>query len=461
MRFKVIPEVSLQGVSMKLSNDQILNEVKNSQNPKVKVAITDVDGILRGKYIHKDKFESAVEGGFGFCNVIFGWDINDLAYEGCDYTGWHTGYPDANATIDLQTYRKVPWDHDVSFFLADFDLDICPRNILKKVKKDSLKMGFNAFFGQEFEWFNFKEDCEDLHKREFRNPRHLTPGMFGYSVLRMARNSAFFNDIYDLLNKFRVPIEGLHTETGPGVLEAAILYGDVLESADRAVLFKTGIREIGQSHGIMPTFMAKITDKLPGCSGHLHQSLWDDKRNLFYDERGRKGMSQLMESYVAGLLHCMPHVLPMYAPTINSFKRLVEGAWAPTTLTWGIDNRTTSIRVLPLSKKSTRIELRVVGSDANPYLAHAAALASGLYGIRKNLKLTTPMTESNGYRDDKNGILAANLWEATQKMKGSEIAMELFGETFVNHFTKSREWEHRQYQKAVTDWEYKRYFELV
>ena len=168
-----------------------------------------------------------------------------------------------------------------------------------------------------------------------------------------------------------------------------------------------------------------------------------------------------MESYIAGLLHCLPHVLPLYAPTINSFKRLVEGAWAPTTITWGIDNRTTCIRALPISPKSTRIELRVVGSDANPYLAHAAALASGLYGIKNKLKLTAPMTEGNGYKDLRNGVLAKNLWEATQLMKNSTVAPELFGDNFVKHFCDSRDWEWKQHQKAVTDWEFKRYFEIV
>jgi glutamine synthetase len=446
---------------MKLTKDQIVSEVKNSPNPKVKVAITDLDGVLRGKYLHKDKFLSAVEGGFGFCNVIFGWDSSDAAYDNCSYTGWHTGYPDAVATLDLETYRKVPWDNDVSFFLGDFDLAFCPRNLLKKVKAECLKMGYRPFFGQEFEWFNFRETTEELNERNFDRPQHLTPGMFGYSLLRLSKNSEFLNELYDLLNQFRVPIEGLHTETGPGVLEAAILYGDVLESADRAVLFKSGAREIGHRHGIMPTFMAKISDKLPGCSGHLHQSLWDEKRNLFHDEKGRDGMSELMESYIAGLLHCMPHVLPLYAPTINSFKRLVEGAWAPTTITWGIDNRTTSIRVLPGSSKATRIELRVVGSDVNPYLAHAAALASGLYGIKHKMKLTAPRTEGNGYKDLRNGVLPQTLWDATQFMKTSAVARELFGETFVTHFCDSREWEWKQHLKAVTDWEYKRYFEII
>jgi len=285
--------------------------------------------------------------------------------------------------------------------------------------------------------------------------------MFGYSLLRMARNSDFLNELYDGMNDFNVPLEGLHTETGPGVLEAAILYGDVLESADRAVLFKSGVKEIGLRHGIMPTFMAKISEKLPGCSGHLHQSLWDDKKNLFFDGARSGKMSALMESYIAGLLHCMPHVLPMYAPTINSFKRLVEGAWAPTTITWAIDNRTTCIRALPGGSKSTRIELRVVGSDANPYLAHAASLASGLYGIRHKLKLKQKPTRGNGYRDLSNGVLPANLWNATQSMKTSDVAEELFGKEFVKHFTGTREWEWKQHAKAVTDWEYKRYFEII
>jgi glutamine synthetase len=446
---------------MNLGPEEILREVKNSPNPKVKVAVTDIDGVLRGKYIHKDKFLSAAKDGFGFCNVVFGWDINDLALDGLEYTGWHTGYPDAEAYLDLSTYRKVPWDQDVPFFLGNFHLDICPRQLLKKVKADCEQAGFRPFFGQEFEWFNFQGTTDEANAQEFRQLKPLSPGMFGYSLLRMSLNTDFFNELYDLCDKFRVPLEGLHTETGPGVLEAAILYGDILESADRAVLFKSAAREIGHRHGIMPTFMAKINSKLPGCSGHIHQSLWDEKNNLFFEEKGNHKMSSLMESYLAGLLHCLPHVLPMYAPTINSYKRLVEGAWAPTTLTWGVDNRTTCIRALPVSPKAARIELRVVGSDANPYLAHAASLASGLYGIKHKLKLTTPETIGNGYQDLKNGVLPRNLMEATLKMRDSKLAAELFGDTFVKHFTRTREWEWQQYQKEVTDWEYKRYFEIV
>jgi len=187
------------------------------------------------------------------------------------------------------------------------------------------------------------------------------------------------NALFDELAAFGVPIEGLHTETGPGVLEAAILYSHPLEAADRAVLFKTGSKEIAHRFGIMPSFMAKWNAELPGCSGHIHQSLWDrgGKKNVFFDAKSATKMSPLFEHYVAGQLACLPELLPMFAPTVNSYKRLVEGAWAPTKANWGLDNRTTALRVIAGSPKSTRLETRVNGSDSNAYLAMAAALASG------------------------------------------------------------------------------------
>jgi glutamine synthetase len=237
----------------------------------------------------------------------------------------------------------------------------------------------------------------------------------------------------------------------------------VLEAADRACLFKTGVKEIAYRHQIMSSFMAKWNNEYPGCGGHVHQSLWDLdlKQNLFFDSERVHCMSQLLRHYIAGQLHCLPHILPMYAPNINSFKRLVEGAWAPTTLTWGVDNRTTALRAITGSEKSTRLETRVPGSDVNPYLAMSAALASGLYGIRKELILDQGPTKGNGYREDKYGTLPSSLMEATQKMEKSEIARELFGEDFVNHFVKTRLWECRQFAPAVTDWELKRYFEII
>jgi glutamine synthetase len=446
-----------------------LQKLAASKTEKIKLAVTDIDGILRGKLVSFDKFVSVAEKGFGFCDVVFGWDAADAAYDNAAVTGWHSGYPDAVASVDPGTQRQIPWENDIPFFLADFSADdsgiaaVCPRTLLKKIRQQAIRAGYLPYFSQEFEWFNFIDNRDELYRNNFRNPQPMTPGMFGYSVLRASQESTYFHDLFDQLKQFRVPIEGLHTETGPGVYEAAILYDEILEAADRAVLFKSGVKEIAHRHGLIASFMAKWNENLPGCSGHVHQSLWtpNGKENLFADRKSKKGFSPLMESYIAGQLACMADILPMYAPTVNSYKRLVEGAWAPTTLTWAMDNRTTALRVMTGSPGATRLETRVVGSDANPYLAMAACLASGLYGIKNKLKLRTPPTRGSGYADTKNGVLPRSLREATQAMKDSSIAVELFGEKFVSHFTATRDWEWRQFSRQVTDWELKRYFEII
>lgn len=447
----------------------LLQQLAEKNTTKVKLAITDMDGILRGKMISFEKFISVVEKGFGFCNVVFGWDAGDAAYDNVQYTGWHTGYPDALAVVDTNTFRQIPWEDDIPFFLADFrdakgkDLAICPRSLLKKITRQAGDAGFTPYFSQEFEWFNLIDNTNELYQHKFSNIQPMTNGMFGYSMLRASEKNSYFHGLFDQLTSFGVPIEGLHTETGPGVYEAAIVYSEILEAADRAVLFKSSVKQIAKQHGVLATFMAKFNENLPGCSGHVHQSLWSNtkKQNLFYDAKTATGMSNLMQQYMAGQLYCMPFILPMFAPTINSYKRLVEGAWAPTTLTWGIDNRTTALRALPGSSTATRLETRVVGSDSNPYLAMAACLASGLYGIENKLKLKIPATTGNGYADKKNGVLPKNLWEATQAMKTSGVAKELFGAAFTEQFTATREWEWRQYMKVVTDWELKRYLEII
>ncbi|RVU02811.1 glutamine synthetase [Mucilaginibacter limnophilus] len=452
-----------------MNTDQLLTYLKQNNIQKIKFAFADIDGVLRGKTINTQKFLDGLQDGYGFCDVVFGWDVNDQAYDNVKLTGWHSGYPDKDCRIDLSTLRNIPWQNDLTFFLADFskgdgnDLPACPRSLLKRIVKQCSDMGYHAEVAQEFEWFNFNETPHSLEQKGYRDMEPLTPGMFGYSILRTSQCDAFYNDLFDLLTQFNIPIEGLHTETGPGVYEAAISHCEALEAADRAVLFKTAVKEIASKHGITATFMAKWNADLPGCSGHIHQSLWDkgEKHNLFFDSSDEHNMSELHKHYLAGQLYCMPHLLPMYAPTINSYKRLVEGAWAPTTITWGFDNRTTAIRILNDNEKYTRLETRIPGSDTNPYLAIAAALASGLYGIKNKLPLEIPATQGNGYTDTWNGRLHANLHDAAIAMQNSGVAKELFGDDFVDHYTNTRLWEHRQYARSVSDWELKRYFEAI
>jgi glutamine synthetase len=454
--------------AVEITSREVLEKIQAGGAQKVKVAITDIDGVLRGKYIHREKFLSAVESGFGFCNVVFGWDSSDVCYDNVGYTGWHSGYPDALARLDLRTYRTVPWDNDVPFFLGEFveadgqtPLAICPRQQLKKVVARANAMGLAPACGMEFEWFNFKESPQSFKDKGYMRPEPITPGMFGYSLLRAGQNRPFMNALMDELLAFGVPIEGLHTETGPGVLEAALLYGEAVEAGDRAVLFKASAKEIGARFGIMPSFMAKWNEKLPGCSGHIHQSLRNEKGdNAFYDAGDPHKMSTLFRHYLAGQVLLLPELLPFFAPTVNSYKRLVEGAWAPTRSNWGIDNRTTAFRVIPGSAKSTRLETRVSGSDVNPYLALAAALGSGLYGIEHQLELPAPVAGS-GYADQIATKLPSNLYEAATRLSGSQAAREIFGAAFIEHYAATRLWEWRQSQSAVTSWEMERYFEII
>src|SRR5436190_2307843 len=214
--------------------------------------------------------------------------------------------------------------------------------------------------------------------------------MIGYSLIRAAQNQPFLRALMEELPAFGLPVEGLHSETGPGVFEAAILYAPGIEAADRGILFKQAAKEIGQRFGIMPSFMAKWSEKYPGCSGHIHQSLSDGKKNLFFDAKGSRGMSKLFESWLAGQVKCLMEFAPMFWPTINSYKRLVDGFWAPVKPTWGVDNRTASFRVIAGSPKSTRLETRCPGADVNAYLAMAAVIAAGIHGVEKGLKLTAP-----------------------------------------------------------------------
>lgn len=440
----------------------------NEQNTKnIKFGVTDIDGVLRGKIISTKKFLKSLESDIGFCNVIFGWDINDECYDNSKVSGWHTGYPDSFATIDPTSVRKIPWEIDKPFFLADFEQsndlsDVCPRSLLKRVTNQANKMGLIPKFSAEFEWFNFLETPNSFKEKNYQNPTPITPGMFGYSVLRASQNSAYINQIFDDLYEFGIPLEGIHTETGDGVYEAAITFDDILISADNAALFKTAVKEIAYQHEFMASFMAKWNPELPGCSGHIHQSLWDESGgNLFFDGSSQHQISEIMRYYIAGQIHCLPHILPMFAPTTNSYKRYVEGSWSPTSVSWGIENRTTALRVINHSHNSMRIEHRVPGADANPYLSMAAALASGLYGITNKLEIPVTATTGNQYEREESELLPNYLGDAISKMKASSLANELFGDEFVDHFIRTREWEWKQSQSGDESWEMKRYFELI
>jgi len=432
----------------------------------VKVGIFDTDGILRGKYLSKDKFYSALEHGFGFCDVILGWDSQDRLYDNASYTGWHTGYPDAKVRIIPESCREVPVEQNMLFFLAEFSGDaeqICPRALLRRVCQKAADMGYRVFSGFEYEFFVFNETPQSILDKNFQNLQPFTTGEFGYSVIRNTVESDVYHSILNLAEVMDFPIEGLHEETGPGVLEAALVYSEALQSADRAALFKTFTKILLQKQQKMATFMAKWSTQYPGQSGHIHLSLKDSKGNsIFFDASKQYGMSDVMANFVAGCQYCLPELLAIVAPTINSYKRLVPDLWAPTHASVGVDNRTCAIRIIPGSEISQRMEYRIGAADANPYLILAAVIASGLWGIENSAEIES-MVSGNAY-DAKlanNLKLSSTLWQATQRLRNSDMASSCFGKAFVDHFVASREWEVCEYNKHVSQWEMQRYFEII
>ncbi|KIS00368.1 glutamine synthetase [Cryptococcus deuterogattii 2001/935-1] len=405
----------------------------------------------------KSKLLSAVKSeGFNFCSVIFGWDIHDHGYnKELLVANWDNGYRDLFAVIDLSTFRRLKWEKDIPFFLCH---------------------GQGKGYGiQMHEWCG-------IRNKNFRNLNPLTTGMHGYSILRPTLNMDYFHDLYDMAVDFGIEVEGHHTETGPGVYETALGYTDASRMADNACLFKLVAKSIGMKHGVSPTFMAKPWGDLPGCSGHIHVSLQDKNgKNIFAvsDKEaangGRKGaafkdlkyLSQEGEWFLAGLLEGMPDVVPMFCPTINSYKRLQGGQamWAPDTATYGYDSRAASVRLLTapgVPGYATRFEVRVPGADMNPYYAMAAIFALGLRGIEQKRPLPYGPIGSPGVSRDTVKHLPTSLDSATQAfMKKDSLAREVFGDFFVDHYGGTREHEVELHRKAVTDWEVARYFELV
>jgi glutamine synthetase len=325
------------------------------------------------------------------------------------------------------------------------------------------KLGYAVKAGFEFEFFVFEETPRSVRDKGYRGLTPLTPGNFGYSVLRNSVHAELCHDLLASCEAMRLPIEGLHTETGPGVLEAALTVEGGLEAADRAALFKTFAKVIAQRRGLMATFMAKWSNEVAGQSGHIHVSLVDEAgAPVFHDAQAPLAMSQTMRWFVGGQQRLMPELLAMIACTVNSYSRLIPGYWAPTSATWGAENRTAALRVIGGGPKSQRVEYRIAAADINPYIALAAALGSGLWGIENRIEPTPPVA-GNAYDQTFAADLAfpATLGEAALRLKASAPAADLFGAEFVDHYANTRLWEEREFRRRVTDWELERYFEII
>ncbi|TNF84244.1 MAG: glutamine synthetase, partial [Gammaproteobacteria bacterium] len=438
-------------------------------------ALTDMDGVLRGKYVGLDKFQGLLEKGGGFCDCVFGWDVDDQLYDAGRFTGWHTGFPDAKYRLITESERWLEGE-GCPLFLGEFVADasgegkaadhpLCPRTRLRNVLESLAARGLHMHAGFEYEFFVFRETPHSVREKGYRNLTPLTPGNFGYSVLRASSESDRFNGLMDVCRDLDMTLEGLHCETGPGVWEAALQVADGMTAADRANLFKTFTKVFFQKQDCMATFMAKWSMDYPGQSGHFHVSLADDKgTNVFHDPEDPAGMSDLQKRALAGLQQFLPDLLVLLAPTINSYTRLVKGAWAPTASTWGVENRTAALRVIPGGASSQRIECRVAGADANPYLVAAAVGAAMLAGIEGEYDPMDPV-EGNAYdvEDDlPEGLrFPQGLRAASERFAESGVARQYLGEAFVDHFAMTRLWECRERERNLDSWQLERYFEII
>ncbi len=450
--------------------EQKLAQYRDKGVSKIKLGLTDMDGVIRGKYVNLKKFSSLMQKQGGFCDCVFGWDVDDQLYTQADYTGWHTGFPDAAFRLLVDSERWLP-DEECPYFVGEFvgpdntSHPLCPRTRLAQVLQRYDGQQLLVRSGFEYEFFVFAETPHTVRDKGYRNLRSVTPGNFGYSLLRASTQSDLFSGLMDYAGAADCDLEGLHCETGPGVWEAALQAKLGVEAADRANLFKTFAKVYLQKRELMGTFMAKWSMDYPGQSGHYHFSVANrEDENQFYQPGAADQMSAMQRFAVGGLQRYLPELLVMLAPTINSFTRLVKGAWAPTAATWGVENRTTAIRVIPGSAASQRIECRVGGADGNPYLVAAAVLAAAFQGMQEKIE-PGPAVTGNAYdvqaQLPADQQFASNLRAATEQFAGSGMAREHFGDAFVDHFVTSRLWECSEYERTVNSWQLERYFEII
>ena len=452
---------------MDLDEIRVQFEQRNIQ--RVKLGGFDLDGVLRGKVVSLEKFWSAAKKGFGFCDVIFGWDLHDRLYPFESVTGWSRGYPDAKARVDLTSLRYLATEPSTAAFVVDFETPegkphpACPRNVLKRAMARAEVAGYATYIGVELEFWIFREDHDSIRDKGYRELTPLTPGMFGYSWLRAGQQHALVDDIYDVMTEAGIQIEGLHTETGPGVWEVALAARDALRAADDAALFKVLLKQLLDRHGLCATFMAKWNADLPGSSGHIHQSLWDKdrKKNLFAPTSKGDVLSESARHYLGGQLALMPELTAVFSPLVNTYKRYVPGVWAPLNVSWGVENRTCAIRVIPgMSPEQTRLEYRQTAADLNPHLSIATCLGAGLWGLEHRTEAPTPC-EGDATQDTSLQPLPMSLREATELFVAADGSRAVLGDAFVDHYAKTRQWEVHLHQRAVTDWELQRYFELA
>ena len=427
------------------------------------IAFTDMQGRLVGKRASARLFlEELAEHGAECCNYLLAVDVENNTVDGYAISSWERGYGDMAMRPDLDTLRLAPWLQGTAIVTADLTwldetpVNPDPRQVLKRQIARLAEKGLTPFVGTELEFIVFDDTYRDAWKKKYEGLTPASDYNIDYALMASTRMEPLLRDIRNSMDGAGMYCEGVKGECNLGQQEIAFRYTDALATCDNHSIYKNGAKEIADAHGKSLTFMAKFNER-EGNSCHIHLSVvGKDGDPVMADKNGRYGFSKLMEHWIAGQLATLREMTLFFAPNINSYKRYVEGSFAPTAVAWGLDNRTCALRVVGHGR-SLRVENRVPGGDVNQYLAVAALIAGGLYGIEHELELE-PIFEGNAYVSDAPRV-PASLREAAELFAGSEIAVEAFGEDVVAHYLNNARVEQQAYDAAITDWERVRGFE--
>ncbi|MFG3436132.1 glutamine synthetase family protein [Nonomuraea sp. NPDC047897] len=433
---------------------------------EVIVGVPDVQGRLQGSRLSVPYFlEEVARQGFGACVYLLASDVEMGTGPGYAIDAWNSGFGDFVLRPDPATLRPLPWDPGTALVLADAvwpggePVEVAPRHILRAQLDRLAERGLTAFAGTELEFLVFRDTYRDAWERRYHGLETATRYNVDYSLQGLADIEPVVRRIRREMVRAGLPMETARGECHAGQYEIVFRYDEAMATCDKHVLFKNGAKQIAAQEGVALTFMPKF-DEGEGNSCHVHLSLRGaDGTAVFADETAGDGMSELMRHFVAGQLACLPELTLLMAPNVNSYKRLRPGAFAPTGITWGRDNRTCPIRVVGAGA-SLRIEHRVPGGDANPYLAVAAVVAAGLHGIENRLPLPAPHA-ANALADPSVPRLPATLAEALRLWEGGELAAKVFGDAVVRHYARAARAELEAFETAVTDWERMRGFERL
>jgi len=448
----------------RLTLDQLRTLVADGTVDTVLVAITDMQGRLQGKRCAAEYFmNEVVPHATEACNYLLAVDVEMNTVDGYAMSSWERGYGDFVLRPDFDTLRHVPWHEGTALVLADVewvtggDVPASPRQVLRRQLDRLAERDLAAFVGTELEFIAFDDSYEQAWNAGYRNLTPANQYNVDYSMLGTGRLEPLLRDIRNGMTGAGLYVESAKGECNPGQHEIAFRYADALTTCDNHSIYKTGAKEIAARHGKSLTFMAKYNER-EGNSCHIHISLRGTDGTPVLSGDGPNGFSPLMERFLAGQLSTLRELTYFFAPNINSYKRFVPGSFAPTSVAWGIDNRTCSLRVVGHGE-SLRVENRVPGGDVNPYLAVAALIAAGLHGIDNELPLE-PELSGNAYAADKPQV-PATMRDAAELLAGSEVARCAFGDEVVEHYLNNARVEQAAYDAAVTDWEKVRGFERL